>query len=386
MALSSGPRQRWLRFGASALLSLAFACGDDAPGATEVLLSLDAREGARDAELLRVQVNAAVVELERKRWPVELLIRPKGGDASRGVMVRAFAMDDGQVLGAVEANERFRKGQRKQLRLTLDPAVQLGAPPAVNTQVDPDGVVSQPDPDAGNGSADEDAGAGAAMDGSATCGADGCGDAAVEDACVPSPEACGECGPVCGEGTECLAGSCEPLPPADCKNHVFERRIYSVCTDARSWESARTACRDRSMDLVVIDSTEENAFVLGIAGDDAWIGASDRGEDGSNCKRSEDEGSWYWVDPTSGNERGEPLCAFTSSSAGTCSPATERYTAWRAGEPDNDGCTCSLLGPLLGTKCSEGSDCAAISPSDGSWIDGACDSAKRYVCESRASP
>jgi hypothetical protein len=136
---------------------------------------------------------------------------------------------------------------------------------------------------------------------------------------------------------------------------------------------------------VIIDDADENAFVHGIAGADAWIGAHDRGENGGNCTKAADEGTWYWVDPSTANERGAAFCAFSSDLAYSCSPLEGRYNAWGVGQPDNASCSCGPLPPLLG-RCNEGDDCAVIAANDGRWADVSCASANRYICEGKPAP
>ena len=60
---------------ASAALVVFVGCAAEAPDATEAFVSIEAIEQAREATSVRLQVNAAVVELSREGWPLEVLLR-----------------------------------------------------------------------------------------------------------------------------------------------------------------------------------------------------------------------------------------------------------------------------------------------------------------------
>src|SRR5690606_28082267 len=115
-----------------------------------------------------------------------------------------------------------------------------------------------------------------------------------------SAENCGACGRSCGTNATCEGGACKPNAAEGCTIHRYENHDYLVCSGQVSWSNARQRCREYGFDLVVIQNAAENAFVRSIAGGvDRWMGAHDRGNNGSgssDCTKvsgSTGEGSWY---------------------------------------------------------------------------------------------
>jgi hypothetical protein len=385
--------------------ALLTSCSSESSGRTEVFVSIDAIGAARQASSVRIQVDEVVVELPREEWPLEVLVAPSSSTRAHDFELRAFGLRAGQVLGAAEEAGRFKSGARTELTIALDPSTDAGALPEINARVGENGIARssaaqepmdggtelRPDTgsverDAADGTQDASAArpgdAAASEGGAADAGASACGATSCDagPACVPSPDDCGVCGNVCPAGQQCIDDQCKIAPPSNCSSYEDQTHTYLVCTDARSWSAARDACQGFSgqFDLVRIESSAENAFIRSVISGAAWIGADDRGDNGSNCHKSGDEGTWTWVNPTSGDERGPQFCALTSSSATTCAPTGNAYTNWRAGEPDNKSCTCGLLGLF---PCNDGDDCATISASDGAWADSQCNVGRGYVCE-----
>ena len=96
-------------------LACVIACSGDAGGKTEVLVSIDAIGEARASSSVRIQVNAAVVELAARsggRWPLEVLVRAPEGMADKTFRVRAWGLSGDVVNGAGEKEGSFRKGKR----------------------------------------------------------------------------------------------------------------------------------------------------------------------------------------------------------------------------------------------------------------------------------
>ncbi|XP_075968444.1 CD209 antigen-like [Anarhichas minor] len=70
---------------------------------------------------------------------------------------------------------------------------------------------------------------------------------------------------------------------------MFNSSYYLLSNKSGSWEESRKDCRDKGADLVIIDSLQEQKFILSIVDTIyTWIGLSDRDE----------EGTWKWVDGT----------------------------------------------------------------------------------------
>ncbi|XP_043091973.1 CD209 antigen-like protein C [Puntigrus tetrazona] len=77
--------------------------------------------------------------------------------------------------------------------------------------------------------------------------------------------------------------------------------LYFLSSEKKNWTESRRYCTDRGTDLVIINNREEQDFVKTISAVDlVWIGLTDR----------DVEGSWKWVDGSSGTfvfwEDGQP--------------------------------------------------------------------------------
>ncbi|KAM6980230.1 C-type lectin domain family 4 member M-like [Aplochiton taeniatus] len=106
----------------------------------------------------------------------------------------------------------------------------------------------------------------------------------------------------------------------------------------RNWTWSRQDCRERGADLLIINSSEEQAFVNGLGenGKNAWMGLSDILQ----------EGLWTWVDGT---------------------PLTLNF--WEEGQPNSHG----------GNQ-----DCGEFvhrSGGRGDWNDDGCFAEQNWICE-----
>ncbi|XP_070965365.1 C-type lectin domain family 4 member E-like [Oncorhynchus clarkii lewisi] len=67
----------------------------------------------------------------------------------------------------------------------------------------------------------------------------------------------------------------------------FDSSLYFLSTEEKTWKQSREDCKGRGADLVIINSREEQTFVLNLHLR-VWIGLND----------SVTEGIWKWVDGT----------------------------------------------------------------------------------------
>ncbi|XP_053335978.1 CD209 antigen-like protein C isoform X2 [Clarias gariepinus] len=69
----------------------------------------------------------------------------------------------------------------------------------------------------------------------------------------------------------------------------FNSSIYFVSNELKNWTESRQNCRDKGADLVIINSKEEQEFMVKQLGSFlVWIGLS----------KSDTQGEWKWVDGT----------------------------------------------------------------------------------------
>ena len=129
------------------------------------------------------------------------------------------------------------------------------------------------------------------------------------------------------------------LPPVCavpmCKMKEYNGHRYAICTDGRTWYSAKSKCEANGYHLAVINDQEEQNWLnsSGIAQSNFWIGYSDKDE----------EGVWQWYGDDSD------------------------FTYWGGGQPDNSGTT---------------SHCAVYRWwGDGRWNDTNCYEGRQYICE-----
>uniref|UniRef100_A0A665X4P7 C-type lectin domain-containing protein n=1 Tax=Echeneis naucrates TaxID=173247 RepID=A0A665X4P7_ECHNA len=117
---------------------------------------------------------------------------------------------------------------------------------------------------------------------------------------------------------------------------------YLLSNKSSSWDEGRDDCRARGADLVVIDTLKEQVSILTRNSESAWIGLTDRAE----------EGHWKWVDGT---------------------PLTETF--WEINQPDNGSGR-----PQYGEE-----DCAEIrGVGHKLWNDLNCESQLHWICEQTA--
>jgi hypothetical protein len=176
------------------------------------------------------------------------------------------------------------------------------------------------------------------------------GDCGCSDAPKPAGTACND--GICVANNQCDgAGRCGTpaacAPEPGCTLAVFESTPYWFCEEERSFATARQRCLAVGMDLVAIETPQEDEFVTGIIDEHIWIGSTD----------AQTQGDWKWL--------GTEELFWTGGSSG--GPVGGAYTNWEQNDPDYgiDG------------------DCAAKDPpsGDGQWETFSCGSTKAYVCE-----
>ncbi|XP_073677541.1 immune-related, lectin-like receptor 4 [Garra rufa] len=138
----------------------------------------------------------------------------------------------------------------------------------------------------------------------------------------------------------------------DWEYHVGKCYLFS--TNQLNWADSRDACISDGGHLVIINSRDEQEFLMGIVGSKYnkmfWIGLTDEKE----------EGQWLWVDNTKLNEN---------------------ISYWTPNEPDN------WEGPE--GKYSSGEDCTRIYKNNiqnlNIWFDAVCNKTLGRICETRSS-
>jgi hypothetical protein len=148
--------------------------------------------------------------------------------------------------------------------------------------------------------------------------------------------------------------------PGSCRGFDLERRAYMFCPAARGHFASANVCEDAEMDLVRIDSEDENAGVLAAArrlsGDappgSIHLGATDFGWSS--------EGNFRWPDGT----------VFWRGAANG-SPVSGAYANWDRDEPNNYDTNEDCVEMLV----------AALPEKAGLWNDVACRSVLSFVCE-----
>jgi hypothetical protein len=161
--------------------------------------------------------------------------------------------------------------------------------------------------------------------------------------------------------------------PAGCFGAIYSGHRYLLCEGTGQMtfnrNDAHTACVNHgtdlglTLDLVRINSADEDAFVLGLIAahqitDAVWNAASDSPMAPVNST----EGTWVWGNSDNG-------VVFYRAGA----PVSNRYNDWASGQPVDGG------GPGPGMN----KDCAVFDPaSDWHWVSVSCDTkTTAFVCE-----
>ncbi|XP_030643644.1 C-type lectin domain family 4 member F-like [Chanos chanos] len=114
------------------------------------------------------------------------------------------------------------------------------------------------------------------------------------------------------------------LHPADrCVSkgwRYFSHSVYYISTAKKSWSGSRQDCTDRGADLVIINSEEEQEFILRSVNGNVWIGLTNT------------EGVWKWVDGTALSTgywtRGQPSRSYNGEE--DCVVSTEVHDSLKS--------------------------------------------------------
>ncbi len=139
------------------------------------------------------------------------------------------------------------------------------------------------------------------------------------------------------ENTDWMHFACADAPSCaaqtGCTLHIGAEKAYLFCEAARTFSEARAFCEGRQGRLVIIETEEENAFLVSRMSGSAFIGLSDL----------ETEGTFLWIDGS-----------------------TPVWTPWAEGEPNDSG----------GVE-----DCGGIYADTGLWNDFDCATPRAFWCE-----
>lgn len=182
--------------------------------------------------------------------------------------------------------------------------------------------------------------------------------------CTPTDEVCDGADNDCDDDVD-EGGTC----PEGCVGANFEKHRYLFCDrprasagnsqPARSWRQAMQYCQNRDLNLALIESDEENAFIYETLvrldlGGDVWMGATDQ----------EDEELWSWA---VGDDSDDWIPFYDQADH---EPIDDAFNDWRSGEPNDDG----------------GEDCGIFEDLGGdewAWDDRDCQTQfELFVCES----
>lgn len=214
------------------------------------------------------------------------------------------------------------------------------------------------------------------------------------------PKFCGSCSRKCASGASCENSACKPSGAAsDCTAYRYSGHDYLVCKGGQSgvsWTAARDQCRNWGLGLAIIESPEENTFLKdNSASQQHWIGANDRGDNGSGqnnsrnaCIKNAEEGTWYWARPSStGNNNADDnfrkFCTMEyANNAWSCkAEGGTAYQNWASPQPDNAGCSNCGCQIIFCNSCNDGEDCGSLL-ADGTWNDAPCNANMGFICES----
>jgi hypothetical protein len=140
-------------------------------------------------------------------------------------------------------------------------------------------------------------------------------------------------------------------PDASCQFATFEDVDYWACANARTFEDARARCQAVDMDLAVIESAAEDAFVLALLGQHSFIGG----------RKTTGTMSWRWV--------GYDAEFWTGAHDGAA--VGDAYANWESGHPSG------LEAFQLACTVKKHTAPAA----GGKWLSARCDQPRPYVCK-----
>ncbi len=140
--------------------------------------------------------------------------------------------------------------------------------------------------------------------------------------------------------TPTSAGEC----PASCSPNTFNGVLYMFCTDLVTAADAALVCLEQGMQVVSVDTAEENAFITQVLTASVWLGGSDAAV----------EGEWRWPDGV----------LFWNGQRDGMAPAGA-YAHFGNADPNDAG----------------GNENCVVMNTAGFWADYPCDMTFGFVCE-----
>jgi RHS repeat-associated protein len=149
----------------------------------------------------------------------------------------------------------------------------------------------------------------------------------------------------CQQGVCNGAGNTCTAPATNCTFATFNQHSYWFCKTDQTWSQARAKCQAVGMDLVAVETADEDTFVSSHVVQSTWLGSTDAASQGNWAWSVNDARFWE------GGNSGGPVSGMVAN--------------WEHSVPD-----WGISG-----------DCAGKDAAGGQWETFSCSTSRDYVCE-----